>query len=238
MSSNSVSVRAEQQQQQQRRRGMLIVLEALDRAGKTTTATRLLHALNSSSSSSAAGMRFPDYNTEIGQIILKYLKREIELDKHAVHLLFAANRAECKERILSILHAGQHIVLDRYCYSGIAYSIAKGLDSKWSLQADHQSELPAPDLVLYLNVSPEVAAQRAEYGIDRYEDLEMQRQLRSIYSRLTSSMPSDVWKVVDADQHPDQVFADTWSHVQQALQQHARMANSSSCSELKLDHLF
>jgi dTMP kinase len=49
------------------------------------------------------------------------------------------------------LTKGVSIVCDRYWYSGVAYSIAKGLDYDWCIQADHG--LIIPDLVLYLSAN-------------------------------------------------------------------------------------
>ena len=39
-------------------------------------------------------MRFPDRTTAIGSIINQYLTCAKELDDHAIHLLFSANRWE------------------------------------------------------------------------------------------------------------------------------------------------
>jgi len=43
------------------------------------------------------------------------------------------------------------MVCDRYAYSGVAYSVAKGLDFDWCLGVDRG--LVQPDLVLYLDFS-------------------------------------------------------------------------------------
>ena len=40
--------------------------------------------------------------------------------------------------------------------------------------------LPAPDAVLLLTLAPEVAAQRGEYGEERYERLDFQRAVRDV----------------------------------------------------------
>lgn len=40
--------------------------------------------------------------------------------------------------------------------------------------------LPAPDLVLYLDIPLEVAEQRGGYGQERYEKREMQQQVRGL----------------------------------------------------------
>ena len=71
----------------------------------------------------------------------------------AVHLLFSMNRWESKKQILDAMKAGQHVVCDRYAYSGVAYSAAKGLDFEWCKNAD--KGLVKPDIVFYLDADAE-----------------------------------------------------------------------------------
>ena len=46
---------------------------------------------------------------------------------------------------------GNHIILDRYSASGIAYSSAKNIDINWC--KNHEIGLPKPDITFYLNIS-------------------------------------------------------------------------------------
>ncbi|KAK7073772.1 hypothetical protein SK128_006789 [Halocaridina rubra] len=73
------------------KRGSMIVLEGCDRTGKTTQAHKLVESL-SGSGRPATFMRFPDRTTHIGGIINSYLGNGSELEDHAIHLLFSANR--------------------------------------------------------------------------------------------------------------------------------------------------
>ena len=62
----------------------------------------------------------------------------------------------------SQLHMHIHIrietkVCDRYCYSGVAFSAAKGMDIEWCKACD--KGLIAPDCVIYLDMPVEEAAQ-------------------------------------------------------------------------------
>jgi dTMP kinase len=103
------------------KRGLFVLFEGVDRCGKTTQAKLLTEKLNALGEK-AIFMRFPDRDTAIGGQLNAYLARAAELDDHAVHLLFAANRWEKKADILSALRAGTHVVMDRYAYSGVAFS--------------------------------------------------------------------------------------------------------------------
>ena len=44
-------------------------------------------------------MRFPDRSTVIGQTINSYLTNGIDMDDHAIHLLFSANRWELSTKM-------------------------------------------------------------------------------------------------------------------------------------------
>ena len=146
-------------------------------------------------------MVFPDRTTPIGKIISSYLASATEMDDHALHLLFSSNRWEAEQKIRRLLEGGTTIVCDRYAFSGIAYTGAKGLDLDWCAAPD--AGLPAPDLVLYLEVPVEVAEQRGEYGEERYEKREFQAQVRAAFESLKERFPG--WEVVDGQPEPAEV---------------------------------
>ncbi|XP_031403361.1 thymidylate kinase-like isoform X4 [Punica granatum] len=111
-------------------RGALIVLEGLDRSGKTSQSSRLLSYLEGLGHS-AELWRFPDRTTSVGKMISSYLSNESQLDDHTIHLLFSANRWEKKSLMEEKLKSGTSLIVDRYSYSGVAFSSAKGLDIDW-----------------------------------------------------------------------------------------------------------
>lgn len=80
------------------------------------------------------------------------------------------------------LSKGITLILDRYAYSGVAYSSAKGLDLDWCKAPDHG--LLKPDLVLFLDVPVEGSAQRDGYGEERYEQLELQKKVYAKFGLL------------------------------------------------------
>lgn len=69
-----------------------------------------------------------------------------------------------------MLQVGTNVVCDRYAYSGVAYSAAKGLSFDWCLAAD--KGLLKPDLVFYIDVGPDEIAKRSGFGDERYEKVE------------------------------------------------------------------
>lgn len=153
-----------------KRRGAFILLEGVDRCGKTTQCSLLLKHLLSLSIAAVA-MRFPDRTTSIGQLINGYLTTSgQDLDDRAVHLLFSANRWEASSKLTRELANGTTVVCDRYAYSGVAFSSAKTAQDRHSnsLSEDLSIDwckapdvgLPAPDAVIFLDLSPEVSETR------------------------------------------------------------------------------
>ena len=166
-------------------RGAFILLEGVDRCGKTTQCALLLKHLLSLSMAAVA-LRFPDRTTQVGKLIDGYLQSGADLDDRAVHLLFSANRWEAAPNLAQTLAEGKTIVCDRYAYSGVAFSSAKtkedrkgggGSDgddgaaattSGGSAAEDLSIDwckgpdvgLPAPDCVLFLDLSQDEAEKR------------------------------------------------------------------------------
>jgi dTMP kinase len=66
----------------------------------------------------------------------------------------------------SKLSSGTTVICDRYLYSGVAYSVAKGLDQNWCCQPEQG--LIEPDLIVYLCAEPEELAKREGFGEERY----------------------------------------------------------------------
>jgi dTMP kinase len=155
-------------------RGLFCVFEGLDRSGKSTQSKRLAKHLESVGP--VKWMCFPDRTTASGALIDLYLRSKIELSDEEVHLLFSANRWEASQSIAAELNRGVSIVCDRYAFSGVAYSSAKGLDLTWCQAPD--LGLPVPDAVFYLHIDEKVGASRANFGDERYENASMQANVR------------------------------------------------------------
>jgi len=193
------------------KRGTLIVFEGCDRSGKTTQVQRLVSRLTAEGTQ-AKMMRFPDRSTGIGSIINQYLACNKDLEDHVIHLLFSANRWEMVEEMKKSIECGVTVLIDRYAFSGVAFSAAKdGMDMSWCKQPD--VGLPQPDLVCFLDVSEEVAKKRADFGGERYERTEFQAKVRTNYDLLSDS----TWKNVDADKTMDQVHESLYSIIKEEI---------------------
>lgn len=139
--------------------------------------------------------RYPDRSTAIGKMINSYLSNETDIDDGAIHLLFSANRWEKKELMLQKLESGVTLVVDRYAFSGVAFTAAKGkpgLDIEWCMAPD--KGLVAPDAVFFLELSTEAAGQRGGFGEERYERPAFQEAVLQEFLKLKGP----TWEVIDA----------------------------------------
>ncbi|CDZ97701.1 Thymidylate kinase/adenylate kinase [Phaffia rhodozyma] len=210
-------------------RGHFIVLEGLDRTGKSTQCDLLVRAIDDkvrgvhASCSATKSWKFPERTTALGQLIDRYLRKEIELGDSkgkAIHLLFSANRWECSQEIESLLASGISVVCDRYAFSGLAFSMAKGLEEEYLLTPD--KGLPLPDLTLFLTLSEEESKLRGGFGEERYEQTSFQslvaQQFRHVRDRFISQHGSDRWVDIDAQGSIEDVQDRIWKVVSRSLE--------------------
>ena len=129
-----------------------------------------------------------------------YLKGHAQQENHVIHLLFSSNRWEAAEKIRTAIASGVTVVIDRYYYSGIVYSAAKD-DPDLTLAWAREPEvgLPRPDICLFLDVSPSVAANRGGFGVEKYENDRTQRRVRDLFHKLLTLPDKDDFCVIDAD---------------------------------------
>jgi dTMP kinase len=173
-------------------RGFFFVFEGLDRSGKSTQSKLLTSKLEKAGP--VKWMCFPNRATAVGTLIDMYLRNMIELPDETVHQLFSANRWESVHSIVDDLNGGTSVVCDRYAFSGVAYSAAKGLNLEWCQAPD--VGLPIPDAVFFLHVDESVGASRANFGDERYENANMQARVRDEF-RQASIREGVEWHDVD-----------------------------------------
>jgi len=216
-------------------RGLFLVFEGLDRSGKSTQSRLLREHLEKVGGEKAVKwMCFPNRDTTIGCLIDLYLRRELELSDGAIHLLFSANRWEMAHRIVDELNAGTSVVCDRYAFSGVAYSAAKGLDFEWCQAPD--IGLPCPDAVFFMRVDPKVGASRANFGDERYENETMQANVRAEF-QLPRLHDSVNWNVVDGSRSIDEIHEEIRGKVE-ALQRAGRATTDGEGDPLTIHRLW
>ena len=97
------------------------------------------------------------------------------------------------------LKVGTSLIVDHYSYSSVAFSVTKGLDLSWCKALE--VGLPTPDLVLYLDITPDIAAECGDYGGERYEQLDFQNKVANQYKALHDP----TWQIVDASMPIDDI---------------------------------
>lgn len=159
-----------------------------------------------------------DRSTGIGSCIDAYLRKESGHDDHSIHLLFSANRWESAASIRADIEDGITLVIDRYYYSGIVYSAAKphaDISLGWAREPD--VGLPRPDICVFLDIEPDIAAKRAGFGEERYEAREMQQRVRAGFLALmTKEDPGHITRV-EAGEGLDEVESKIWDAIQPSL---------------------
>jgi len=133
----------------------------------------------------------------------------MQVDDRAEALLMAADRAQhVIEVVEPALAAGEDVVCDRFVGSSLAYQgYGRGLD------VDEIRRLSAfatcglePDLVILLDLAPDVASVRIERAPDRIETAgaAFHARVRTGYLALAEADPKR-WVVIDASRPVDEV---------------------------------
>ena len=174
-------------------RGLFIVLEGIDGAGTTTQARALVDWLAGRGEQVHATREPSDgpIGTLLRQVLSKRLVARgaddavVSMDPATVALLFAADRLDhLQNEVVRYTEAGYHVVCDRYVLSSLAYQ-SVDCDLKFVRQINDKAI--APDLTLFLQVSPEIAMQRIDAsrpGRDAFETLGFQRKVAANYAQL------------------------------------------------------
>lgn len=176
-------------------RGKLIVFEGIDNSGKTTQVERLK---SSKFFDKVVRLSFPSRDTKIGKLLNKYLKGEEEINPRVTHLLFSADRWDQSKKIEKLIDEGYVVILDRYFYSGMVYSLSQELPEDFCTVPD--KDLLQPDIIIFMDIEPELAAKRKGYGEEVLEKLDLQIKISENYNKLFQ----DNDKVVRIDANDDE----------------------------------
>lgn len=209
------------------RRGRFIVLEGIEGAGKSSHIPMLADWVRGQGEQ-------VDITREPGGTAIAERIRQVLLDtSHGstregmtgtteLLLMFAARADHLCHRIAPALANGCHVLCDRFTDASYAYQGAgRGLPTELiaALESGVQDDL-RPDLVLVLDVPPEVGLERARNrgAADRFEQerVDFFARARQCYLERAAQMPAR-YRVVDASGNFQsvsaalrQVFVDWW----------------------------
>ena len=205
---------------------MLIAIEGVDGAGKRTLSDGLRKAFEQAGKS-VATLAFPRYHRSItADVAAEALHGEhgdLASSVYAMAMLFALDRAGAIQEIEGLCRDHDVVIMDRYVASNAAYSAARlqqdaaGEAVAWVQRMEYQRlGLPPPDWQVLLNVTAELAGQRARSRAesdpgrarDSYErDDELQQRTGAVYAGLAAAGWGGRWLVVDADVDPGALAA-------------------------------
>lgn len=198
-----------------------MVIEGLDGAGKRTL-TEGLRAAFEADGKTVTTLAFPRYgasvHADLAAEALHGKHGDLTDSVYAMATLFALDRAGAKDEIQRLSATHDVVILDRYVASNAAYSAARlhqGVDGEvvdwvYRLEFDRFG-LPRPDCQLLLDVSVELADQRARQRAEReadrardaYErDRGLQQRTAAAYAGLAAENWAGTWVVVPPDADP------------------------------------
>ncbi len=194
---------------------MLIAIEGIDGAGKTTVARYLFEELRRRGYDVVL-LKEPT-ESEYGRKVRELL-RSGKSNPHLELELFLKDREwNVRNNVLPALESGKIVIMDRYYYSTVAYQGASGIDIEYIRRLNER--FPKPDLVIILDVRPEVALKRIEdRRRERFERLDFLRRVREIFLSIKNNVV-----VVDAERDLETVKSDVLNVVLKYLKDRNRL---------------
>jgi dTMP kinase len=146
-------------------------------------------------------MDFPDYTTPVGKEIRAFLGGRRSYAIEVKHMLLSANRWEKRRDIESTIEKGTIIIMNRYYQSNLVYGISHGLNLNWLLNLDRG--LPREDVVIVLEVSPDISYRRVPKDRDTFEmDQKLLTEVNKNYRKLANRFN---WKLVNGEKISEEV---------------------------------
>jgi len=136
--------------------GLFAAVEGLDGSGKSSQVSAVARHLSKTGKN--AFITFEPSGSAVGNLIRACLLGERQSSPLALQLLFAADRAQHLDKeIIPRLKKGDCVITDRYAFSSFAYGAVEN-DLDWLI--DINSRFLEPDLVIYMEASPEACIER------------------------------------------------------------------------------
>jgi dTMP kinase len=168
-------------------RGLLVAIEGIDGSGKTTQA-QLLARFCIENQLSHVISKEPTRG-KYGQLIRdSAIRGRLSVDEE-IELLLQDRREHVQEIIAPALDEEKIVILDRYYFSTAAYQGAHGANPELILSSN-EAFAPQPDLLVILDVPPQIGLQRIRERGDepnKFETVDSLDHARAIFNRIDRS---------------------------------------------------
>ncbi len=186
---------------------MFIVIEGIDGAGCETQARLVAEGLKKLGKKTSL-IKYPHYDTPVGQMIKKFLYENHHLSHEEQFLLYSLQFIFDKEKIQSLAKDGV-VVADRYFTTTLCFQTLEGIREEKALSFACDFGIIKPEVVFYLDVSPEVAARR-KFGEDkvlnfREKDFEFMKKTYAKYDDLIKRQVWAKWVRIDGKRKPEEI---------------------------------
>jgi dTMP kinase len=189
--------------------GKFIIIEGIDGAGSETQSKLLINFLKKKKIP-VEKLTYPDYKGPIGKLIHQFLHKEHDFTPEIQFFLYFTDFLKDREKIERWKKQGKTIIADRYFTTTLGYQCQKGFPLKKALKIAAMLELPKPDIVVYLKISPETSIKRKlkeKKSLDRHEvDKKFLTKLTKFYQKLIKEQVFSRWVVVDGEKPIKEVF--------------------------------
>ena len=196
--------------------GRLIVIEGLDGSGKATQA-ELLYQNLLEKGEKVVKVSFPDYESESSALVKMYLSGQFSqnasgVNPYAASSFYAVDRfASFKCKWENLYNQDYTIIADRYTTSNGVHQCSKLPSEDWKEFLDWLYDfeyvkigIPKPDLVIYLDMKPEVSQKLIS---SRYNGDELKKDIHEsdiLYLKKSResaffSIEYDRWEMVSCD---------------------------------------
>jgi dTMP kinase len=153
--------------------GLLVAIEGIDGAGKTTQVRRLAAAL-SAQGREVLATKEPTNGKWGAKIRLSASTGRLPLEEE-LHAFLEDRKEHVRDELLPALQSGKVVVVDRYYLSNVAYQGARGKDPVEIFRRN--AFAPVPDLLIILDVAPDVGLARVKKRGDVADLFEKEEEL-------------------------------------------------------------
>ena len=206
-------------------RGLLVALEGIDGSGKSSLAERLVERCEARGLPAVLTREPTD--TWLGEAVRRSIREGG--DPFVDAFLFLADHAAHVRQCSAWLAEGKVVVSDRWGDSCLAYQAAalephlaaRGTQALDWLLAAQGPITRRPDVVLLLDLAPELALQRiaTRPELVKFEEREFLAKVRRNYLDLAKRLPG--YEVLDATQGSDALFEQAWRALARRLGEEA-----------------